>query len=267
MGFFGHSFTFDDIPCEEFDLMCYDVGGESSGSGEFASVVTIQEETIASKWKPYFYGTTHDGKKLEFSMVFGVSQDRIDSGRYLDRYELNGIASWLTGHDAYKWLTIEQDDMSFVRYNCIITSLSVVEFGKIPWALQATVTCDSPYGYMSPQTFSYEINGTANIQIENESCLNRYYMPIMDIYMNGGDFVIKNISDGGRRTAFTSVPASVSHIKVDNDNLVITNDQDINLYPNFNFTFLRLKKGINALQVTGHGTLEITCEFPINTGG
>lgn len=66
---------------------------------------------------------------------------------------------------------------------------------------------------------------------------------------------------------FTDIPTSVSAISVDNDRCIINSDNDINLYPYFNFKFFRLVKGLNQLKVSGKGTLRIVCEFPINVGG
>lgn len=267
MAFWGSAFIFNEIPCEDFHLMVYDVGGEEQGEGRFASTVSVIEEAIGTRWKPYFYGVKFE-KKLEFQMVFGVNQKRLDAGKYLDRYEIEGIASWLTGHDRYLWLEIEQDDMEYARYRCMISELSIIAYGNIPWALKATVTCDSPYAYMYPQEFVYEIEGNQRIEFYNESGHNGYYMPTVVIEpASGGNFAITNETDGGRVFQFSNIPTSVSRISVDNDHCVITNDKDLSLYPYFNFKFLRLKRGYNILNVTGNGRLIIQCEFPVNAGG
>jgi len=267
MAFWGKSFVFNDVPCDDFDLMLYDVGSTTQGSGNFASTVSVVEETLPSRWKPYLYGVKYNNK-LEFTMVFGVNQSRIDRGKFLDRYELENIAFWLTGHDEYLWLEVEQEDLEYVRYHCMISELSIVEDANIPWALKAKVTCDSPYAYMYPQVFEYTVSGTKTISFYNESSHNGFYMPKLQILLNsGGNFSIKNMSDNNREFKFQNIPASISRIDVDNDLGIITNNQDLNVYPYFNFKFLRLVKGENVLKLTGTGTLKIICEFPINVGG
>ena len=55
--------------------------------------------------------------------------------------------------------------------------------------------------------------------------------------------------------------------EVDNENGVITNNMDLNLYPYFNFEFFKLVCGDNLLEVVGNCMLEIQCEFPVNVGG
>lgn len=267
MAFWGCSFIFNGIPCEDFDLMMYDVGYSLSEEDEFASSVEPVEETIAGRWKPHFYGVQFPNK-LALTIVFGVNQRRIDAGKFLDRYEIDEVASWLTGYDKYMWLEIQQSDMQYVRYRCLVTSLSTVTYGLIPWAMRMTVTCDSPYAYLYPQEFEYKINGSAEIDFFNESSLNAYYRPKLEIALsNGGDFSITNESDKDRKFSLTGVPAGAGKIYVDNDTFVITNDGGINLYPKCNYKFLRLVKGHNTLKVTGNGTLKIQCEFPVNAGG
>ena len=127
MAFWGKAFVFNDFPCEEFGLMLYDIGNETQGEGTFASTVSIVEEVVGARWKPWFYGVRYE-KKLQMDIIFGVDERRLDKEKYLDRYEIDEIASWLTGHDKYLWLEIEQEDMEYVRYHCMISELSIVSY-------------------------------------------------------------------------------------------------------------------------------------------
>lgn len=267
MAFYGSSFIFNGVPCDDFELMLYDMDNAAQGGGQFASTISVIEESIATKWKPIFYGAKFE-KKLEFDIVFGVNQERIDERRFLDRDELNAISSWMTGIDGYRWLSIVQEDMLYVRYKCFVSNLDIVEYGMVPWALKATITCDGAYAYMSPHEYSFSVNGTATISFLNESSYNGYYYPIIEIDRSGGSsFSIENQTDDGRTFELSGIPSAATSIRVDNDNGVITNNADLNLYSGFNFNFFRLKRGYNTLKITGNGTLKIICEFPINAGG
>ena len=62
MAFLGNYFVFNDIPCDDYDLMLYDVGSTAQSSGNFASGVSIIEETLPSRYKPHFYGVKFDKK-------------------------------------------------------------------------------------------------------------------------------------------------------------------------------------------------------------
>ena len=266
MAFHGKTFVFNSVPCEAYELELYNIGSTGQGGGEFASIVSVEEEVVGNRWKPYFYGTKYE-EKLELEMIFGVNQRRLDEEHYLDRFEIDAIATWLTGHEEYLWLEVDQDDMRHCRYHCMCSGLSIISYGRIPTALQATFVCDSPYAYLYPRNFTYTISGTTTINFFNESSINGYYYPDLEIVQNGGTFSIKNVTDNNRVFSLTGYPASATHVYVDNDHGVITDNQDLNLYPYFNYKFFRLKKGFNQLQITGSGTLIIKCAFPVNAGG
>lgn len=267
MAFWGEEFIFNNIPSSDFDLMIYDFNNQTSGDGEFASVVDIVEEVVGTRWRPHFYGTKFENK-LEIEIVFGVNAQRLDQEKYLDRYELSEIATWLTGHDRYLDFQIEQEDMHHVRYKCIVTSLDIVSYKDVPWALKAKLECDSPYAYMFPQEFVYEVDGSQLINLFNDSSINGYYYPKVVIEgITGGDISITNITDNNREFKLTGMPASVLSVTIDNDNCVITNNQDFNLYEYCNFKFLRLRRGYNTIKVDGSCTIRFICEFPVNTGG
>lgn len=267
MAFYGKTFIFDETACDELELMLYDVGSQTQSAGRFAAGVEAVENTVGSNWKPHFYGVKYD-EKLEFELVFGVNQRRLDEEHYLDRYEIETIASWLVGHQQYKWLEVQQNDMEWVRYRCMITSLELVESGQIPWALHASVTCDGPYAYTYLHEYRYTINGSAEILFMNESSHNGYLYPALQFEMSSGTaFSVQNRTDDGRTFSMNNIPSAVQTITVDNATGVIQNNAGVNLYDNCNFQFLRLKKGYNSLYVTGNGILTISAEFPINVGG
>ena len=71
--------------------------------------------------------------------------ESIDARQSLDRYEVEAIATWLTGHNTRKWLTIVQADMETFRYKCFISELRLITDGDYPWAFSCKVSCDSPF--------------------------------------------------------------------------------------------------------------------------
>lgn len=265
--FWGCKFVFDDVPCEDYDLMLYDVGGISDKDTEFAGVGEIQKDTIGTRWKPVFYGLTYDDQQ-EIELTFGVNTRRLDSHKYLDKQELDEIAAWLIGHDKYRCLEIIQDDMRYLRFKCIVTEMKVIPYGSVEWAIRATFTCDGPYGYMYPQSYVFNVSDSATIEIYNESSYNGYYYPIVKIENASGSVsIVNNTDDTTRAFSFTDLPNDATEIVVDNDNRVITSDSSSNLYECFNFNFLRLRRGYNQLAVTGSCKITLTCEYPINLGG
>lgn len=286
MAFWGCKFSFDGVSCEEHQLMIYNVGGESQGETEFAHVASIQEERVGNHWKPLFFGVTYEDK-LECEMVFGLNTERIEEQRHLSRQEMAAISSWLAGHQDYKWLEIEQDDLVGIRYRCIVTELKVIEQDGVPWAFRATFTCDGPYAYMLPQEYAYVVDGELIVEFDNQSDHNGYYNPVViftassatltdevgnilteendNVLGTGSGFAIENQTDK-RTMQLTNLPESVTQVVVDNDHGVITSNTSENLYKYFNFRFLRLKRGINTLKFSGYGTVIIRCEFPVSVG-
>lgn len=267
MAFWGCEFLFDGIPSSHYGLMIYTIGfGEQSESA--VKTGEIIEDRIAGRYDALTYGLLLN-QPLEFTMTFGANMQSMDAQEHIDRYETEAIAAWLTGHKTRKWLSIFQDDMHEYRYKAYISDLQTISFGNIPWAFTCTVNCDSAFAYTYPEEVSYSVNGTEKIRFFNRSSYNGYYCPKMEITLNGGNSIsIENETDSSRVTEFAELPASGSlTIYLDNKNKIITNSQDLNLYPYFNMRFLRLVRGDNILNITGNADIKFICEFPVNIGG
>lgn len=267
MAFYGCEFTFDGLPCSEFGLMLYNMEMASQSDVTFKTG-EVHEDRIASRYDALMYGLSQN-EPLEFTLVFGANTRSIDAGAHLDRFEIEAIAAWLTGHSTRKWLTIVQEDMEAFRYKCLISDLKLITYGELPWAFSCTVSCDSPFGYTFPEEYEFEVSGSKEIILRNRSTYNGFYKPIIEISMSGGDSVsITNASDSDRTFSFKGLPAGEPlFIYIDNKNQVITNNLDINLYPNFNMKFFRMKRGDNHLVINGNCKIKFICEFPVNIGG
>lgn len=267
MAFYGCYFSFNGIPCTEYGLMMYDFGTKSDSSGALSVDTEIVEDRIARRYTPLHYGTITN-EPLEFTMTFGADTNAIDKSEYLDRWDMDAIANWLTAHDKYKWLEITQPDMELFRYKCFITDLKYTEVGKLPWGFTCKVICDSPFAYQYPETYRYVVNGITEIDILNKSSYRGYYKPNLTITLSkGGTFSITNVTDNNRLMQFTGLPTSTTTIHIDTENEIITCDSLANPYQYFNFNFLRLCRGTNHLVLSGVGAIDIVCEFPINIGG
>ncbi len=266
MSFCSGSFSYDGISCSSFGLMLYDVGGAGDTEDVPISSVSIVDETVGSRWKPFFYGIKHD-EKLEFDITFGPSIHRIEAGQPLTRSEIAEVSSWISGHDTYKWLEFEQDDAENYMFRCIITKLDAIEYGKNIWAFRANVVCDSHFAYTRPRKYNYQISGEKEITVINESSMNGYYYPTIAFYPdNSSSLQITNVTDDNRCLSFTNIPSGVTELCVDNENGIITCNNNTNMYEHFNFKFLRLKKGKNHLRIVGNGTIKMTCIYPISIG-
>lgn len=268
MSFLGTEFIFDGTSSYEYGLCLYSrIDNASQDNTSWASNVKMFEDRPYRRYRSYCYGGSVQDS-LEFKLVFGVREDRKATFGEYDHWEMQKIASWLTGHRDYRWLEIVQDDLSRVRYHCHIDDLEAVEVGGRHWGFSCKVTCDSPYGYLTPQEFSYEVNGSATVTLHSLSSCNDPYSPVLTIKQNGGtDFSIENVTDGNRAFTLKGIPTGSGTITLDADHGVLTCESGLNLYPYCNFKFPRLLRGDNQLILTGSGAYTFTCEFPVNVGG
>lgn len=265
MSFYGKSFSFDGISCEEYGLMLYDFDSTEQGNSEYASL-DIDEDRVAGRHRSLFYNTYYK-KPLEFKLVFGADEYAADAREPIDRYDLQLISSWLTDRKEYCDLVIDQPDMERVRYRCIITDLEVLEHANNKWAFEATVHCDAPYGYLMPETYEYTVTDSATIVLPCHSSINRPFFPNLKIEMNGNSLSIVNQSDGNREFKLEGLPQSNEVITLDGETGVMLGNSGLNLYPYCNFKFPRLVRGDNTMVITGSAKITFTCECPVMVGG
>jgi phage-related protein len=270
MGFIAKNFSFNRIPCTEFGLRIYDIDGNTNEATPFASTGKLMTDVIPSTGRTFLYGRSFD-EPLEFKLVFGLDPLMLKMDEHLDRFEMDAIANWLTGHDTYKWLEIEQPDMETIRYHCIISELEPIQLSWLPWAFTATVVCDSPYGYTFPRKFSYSCVNETEIRLVSRSTINKLYYPKLDITLNGSNTIsIVNQSCNNAELRFENLPKDYFlTISVDNElgKIVSSDPTYVNMYQYCNFSWLPLKKGLNKLLVKGNCLLDFKCEFPVNFGG
>lgn len=271
MGFVAKRFSFNRIPCEQFGLRIFDIDGNTNEATPFASVGKIQTDVVPSKGRTFLYGRSYE-TPLEFNLIFGIDPSEIlNMNEFFDRYEMNAIANWLSGHNTFHWLEVEQPDLEMIRYHCIISELKPIQLSWLPWAFSAKITCDSPYAYMFPKRFHYSCNGNTNIKLISRSTINQLYYPKMEIQLNGSNTIsVTNQSCDNTELKFTGLPRDYFlKIKVDNDLCKIESSDSAysNLYQYCNFKWFPLKRGMNSICVVGNCLLDFICEFPIDCGG
>lgn len=266
MSFYGTSFTFDGISCEEFGLMLYDLDSATQGASSWATGTKIKEERIPGRVRSIYYGKTEESN-LEFTLIFGADETVALSGEPIDRSEMQAVSMWLMGPSDYRYLQIDQPDMVGVRYRCMITDLKTVELYGKKWAFSCKVHCDSPYAYTLPQTYTFSVDTTSSYVFYSRSTANVPYYPHVTIKLsNSADFSIANDRSSGAMT-FTGLPQASDTIDIYGETGIVTATSGLSMYPYFNFSFLQLLPGKNTLSFTGTGTVEMTCEFPVNVGG
>ena len=271
MAFEGCEFTFDGISSHEYGLVVYNFDSYSQDDAfSFPSAGDIQADRLPWRTSSLLY-TVVEEDVAEFQLVFGANPESMDERDPIDRWDQQVIASWLTGHKTYKWLTIEQDDMHGFRFRCLISELEAISVGGEQWAYQCRITCDSPYAYTYPEITTINPGGSeTTLLFRCVTTSNNDYYPLMDLVMNGGSSIsVSNEDLEDSNFELSGLPGQSYTIHVDNDNQTIHSDElpSYNFYENFNFQFLRLKRGDNHLRFSGNGIIKLICSFPVNIGG
>jgi phage-related protein len=270
MAFHASSFIFDGVPCEEHNLMLYSFGEHSQQDTQFITR-EVFEDRLPRSYQPLYYGSSLN-RPLEFDLVFGLDPCIIDKRVPMDRWDMEAIALWLTGPDGYRDLIIVQDDLGNVRYKSMISELRPISVGNETWAFSCKVRCDSPYGYLSEQLFTYQVNLGLEDELYSRSTHPGYYHPIIVISgiaqgLNGRSISIVNQSDDNREMLLKDIPEAVNEITIDTQRGIILNNAALNLYNHFNFNFFRLLRGKNLIKFCGRFTASFICNFPVNVGG
>ena len=246
-----YEFTFAGESSLAYNLFICDLDSKSNEDTAFGNEASIIETRTTGRVQPIHQGVNYHEKPLEFNLVFG-------SETPLDRYDFQEVQLWLTGYQEYQWLSICQPDMEDYQYRCLITNLEPISVGWLPFAFEATITCDCPYAYGFPFTETYEVAGETEIVFRNNSSVREYIKPVLTIEPTAADFSIVNADDNGREFKLTGVPAADSIITVDNNAGIITESHGTNLYDKFNMNFFRLVRGDNHLKITDSGKLTIS---------
>lgn len=243
-------------------VMLYDFNGKGQSDVPFGNTGNIVETRVNRRIQPIHFGVNYHASPLQFTLVFGSLEP-------IDRFDMQEIALWLTGHQSYQWMTIDQPDLHHLFFRCLITQLTPISFGWLPVAFEATVVCDCPYAYGFPFEYKKEVRGSDSLLIRNESTVREFIKPELVISPIGGvdTISIRNTDDGGRTFQLSGIPSSVSQITVDNTNGIITANNNINLYGGFNAKFFRLVLGDNHLMITGDCTLTIRGRQLYNVAG
>lgn len=257
-----YEFSFAGESSLMYGLMVYDFGGTSQSNVGFGNSASIVETRLNNRIQPVHFGVNYHSNPLEFKLVFGAD-------RALDRYELENISFWLTGHQEYQWLSIDQPDLERVQFRCLITSLTPLAHGWLPVAFEATIRCDCPYAYGFPFEKSYQIKDVTRLLFRNESSMREYLKPVISFKPNPGitELKIVNKNDNNRTFSLSGLSSNMDIVIDNNNGIIQETNYGYNLYDGFNLNFFRLVHGDNILEVTGDGVLTISGRFLYNVAG
>lgn len=257
--FYGKSFIFNEISSEIFGLYVNSIDDGSLAKINSSSSMTIYEEKIFRRPKPYSFGMTPSPRLTwDFS---AFSEKEIDANTF------GLIMKWLTSPRQYKRFQISQIDSQPYYANVIFNNPTANKSGHIIQGISASLECDSPFTYSFPQTVDYTYTSsvvTDTITFNNFSQDNGDYLkPILTIITNssGGSIQITNVEDNNRTSLFTGLlPYEI--LTIDSDLETLVSNSGLLRLGNFNKKFLRLLPNKNTLKIQGNvSVLSITYQF------
>lgn len=256
-----YDFTFADMPASLYGMFVADIGSKKHSDNQFGNQANIVETRIPNRITPLHYGVRYHDQPLSFSLIFGAEE-------FMDRYQLQEVANWLTGYQEYQWLSIDQPDMEHIQFRCLIQKLTPISVGWLPVAFEAQIVCDCAYGYSFPFEETISISGETNYLLYNNSTIKEHLKPSMKIALESG---CSNFSLTNKTTnitmEFSNLPSGGITILVDNENgIVVDESGEYDLYDCFNFQFLELASGDNEIVFNGDGVVTISGRYLYNVG-
>lgn len=244
IAFYGDTITFDGISSEVFNLYLY-----TPDANEKTTVIDLKSN-ITKSYKQSKYlpkkRYTDNPNYLSISLM---------SENILTRNQIDKIEEWLhTTDDEFKKLTINQDDMFGLYYNCRLQKMEFETFGNKIHMIHLIFETDSIYAWENPSTLIYT-DFTNPITFNNTSSED-LMCPIFQIKMgeNGGTIKIEDTTNADiylKSMELINLQAN-EIITINSETCVLTSNLRTNILKDFLYiNFMRFTKGNHNLIITG----------------
>lgn len=197
----------------------------------------------------------------------GVEYDSAPTCEFsvLSEQELTGdmrsvILSWLIGRKQFKPMRFEDGDNDDYIYYCVFTSSKTIWINGRCHGFRLTAQFDSPFARGTATTVTVHA-GTHTVQLRNRSdIMDDYTYPIVEF--TGGAVDIVNTTDDPQRHFTFADLAPTEVITVDNEVRHISSSIGGEKLSNFTSkNWLRLRSGVNTLEIVATGDVTITCPY------
>lgn len=220
----------------------------------FAPTLNVVKST---RGRRFFYSGINYEEAPE--VTFGIISER-----KIPDNERREVLAWLVGRRGFRKLQIHQLEYDKLYFNCIFTKADIIYVNGYCCGFTLTAKFDSPYCYGedSIKTVTSD-GGSVKVKINNLSdILDDFVYPLVSFKVkesvNGTDIVIQNVTDGNRLFLFSGLENN-EQVTVDNDRKIIESSIAGEKLSKFNKNWLRLKPGVNELNITINGTATIRC--------
>lgn len=264
-------FTYDGVYSGIYGLRIASFNG--SGGAEETSILTPTLSTLkTSRAKRFLYS----GIKYEDAPEFSFS---IVSDDVLSDIARREILLWLTGKPGFRKLHIHQPDLEQYYYKCVFTNISSIFVSGHCVGFTVSARFDSIYGYgenkkhqalVSAVSFEDDTQAGTTIRVVNDTdVVDGYVYPIIKIIpVNVGEKISKIAIRNNTDTSGDWMEIDLPEINSEEAcGVIIDNEiknikyEDKTMLKRFSKHWVRLKRGVNVLEVKTDVATNITVEF------
>lgn len=259
--FHAFDFTFAGESASTYGLFLCDFANKQHGDIPFANQANILDVRLEKRITPLHYGVRYHDQPLSFTLIFGSNQ-------FLDRYQVQEIAKWLTGYQQYQWLSIDQPDMEHMQFHCLIQKLTPICANWLPVVFEANIVCDCPNAYGFPFEQRICFDGSTPYRFYNDSTIRENIVMDLRIALDPGCRnieVINQTTDTSLKLA--DLPCGGLVILFDSKTCRMRDERnEYNIYSFSNFGVLEFAPGDNNLVFNGVGEVTISGRCMYNVG-
>lgn len=253
---------FDSQTSEEHGvMMVYSVGSVAKSGGDEKSNIVLTKNSFKE---------THDLHYISYDepLTFSIILVKTDNS-YIDSNDERRLNKWLC-KPSWKWLQIDQTDLSEIYYYCIINNPEKVDISGYNGAIKYDVTCDCHHAwsrlYKKPYT---TVNGTLTVNLNHSFDYDEYILH-PQLIITSLSSIAQTISIKNNTTNETlSLEECVlnEQITIDCKNDKLSSSTDRVLISKWNKSGISFIDGNNQLVLTGDFKVEFQYRLPIRIGG
>lgn len=239
------SFIYDNISSEDFGLFIGEINGNSLKEDMASTNTELIFDSINGRSENFVYGVVQSEKCLSFEI-------KLFSYTPISKGDISYVDNWLFANVMPKRLIFCQEDMATYSYDCIFTNNKTLYSGNECYGFSCTAVCSSAYAYELERSAEYDVKSgsVTKARFNNISGGIHYLYPRIEFVCNRDGGVVKIVNKSDNRTFEITGLSNGEKISID-EWFQITSSTDLRRIGNCNKQWLRFKKGINLLEISG----------------
>lgn len=242
------SFIYNNTTSEDYGLYIGSLNAKTTSSSMASSNSEIVYDFVNNRLENFIYGVKLTERLLEFEIELFF-----ENYENLDKNDIKYIDSWLFSQKYPQRLVFCTEDLSTYYYKAIFKKNDILYHNNKIYGFKCSIQCDSAYAYTSEKQLVIPITSDKSIaRINNISSGVTYIYPSIRFVCNkeGGSIVMTNKSDNNRSFIINNLKQG-EEIYIDKW-FQITSSYGLKRLGNCNKRWIRLKDGVNYIEVSGN---------------